>query len=264
MVAYERLQLQEALEDLGATWVDQQRTNARQAGFDEIQLERIDEADHSAMQSRGIEIRLTVAIIGVRDDLPLDRVLTVFDRLQYVCDLALWVQDPYALRVRDLTSASRLRPRDAARAEPGYEPQISQLHYGSDPTMTLAMVGIILHALPKLLDALQPYVQAFTSLAPRKVRRARAGADEAIAQAERAEALLRKERADWQRWEEREARGREVRDRKEDNDLPTTFDGEAVREESKRLKIALEQMTHIELDLIEATNDAPNKYDYEY
>lgn len=260
----ERQEFQDALQYLGATWVDQQRSHAMRIDAQEIALEGISETRFDRLLSQGMEVRVTAAVIGVRDDLPLDRVLTVFERLQYVYDLALWVQDPFALRVRDLASAARLRPRDTARAEPGYEPQISQLQYGSDPALTLAMVGFVLHELPALLNALHPYVQTFTSLAPRKVRRARADADVATAQADRAEALLRKDRADWKRREESEARGRMARDMKARNNLPTTFDGEAVRDEDERRDIAMKQMPKIGEDLLKLTRDAPNEYDYDY
>lgn len=194
---------------------------------------------------------VTNAIVGVPGDLPLGRVLALTENLQYVYDLALWVEDPYAFRVPNIPGARSSRLRKDPRPVSGYEARVNRLHYGSDPVVDFLVVAgaFAVHELPPLLNALHPYVKTLVSRESRTVRKARQERDIAVYGAETSQAILKKMEIDEQIRERQERDGKRQRDRKEASGNPTTLESLRFDTREDRAEEALRQVEIIKVEI---------------
>lgn len=214
---------------LAEEWKCLRRQEASVRGLEELRDVRPDDD----MRVSGASA--TLGVVGVPDGLPLDRVIAIFDRLQYLHDIALWVRDPYAFVVKNLPSASHRWPRLSPRAEPGYRAETRKLHYGSDPLIEIAggSAGVLI-TLIVLARLAYPYVDLFVSRDPRPSRAVRAAEDDARIAKLKADAEEDKER--------REAAARRRRDQREKHDRHSTLDGQYASDVAGRERIARAQM----------------------
>ncbi|MGO2821668.1 MAG: hypothetical protein ACTIA5_12790 [Brachybacterium tyrofermentans] len=213
--------------DNTSTWLDTRAREAREAGEEPLSVDALHELHPDE------EVLVALRILEGADDLPLRRLRELFELVEYVHDVSLWVHNPYVF-AKDLPAVAKRRPQWSARPVYGHQAHVHYAHYGSDPVIVVPyLVGAAIFLL-KVLPALHPYVQTFISRPSRRVRTSQDDADVAENELRKAEA---------------ETKLRILQDR------PAALDAQAPREPEERAELAKSAVT----DAVVAINEAASR-----